>query len=246
MKKLNKCIMSILLIAICCTSFILVGCNKYVEQYHIIVDTTSLAYGKAYGGGNYEEGEVINIFAVSKEGYEFTQWSDGNKENPRTIVVNENKSLIACFAEKTKYAFIESAQIRLGNNWSLTNGQSIVSKSWNVSINDYFTYGSNGRDEVLYEKSGAYTGYTSNGCRTYFPSNNGMPYVDNKLKINEDVKNCIDAYITLNIAGVSHERTLLTLIDDSIVFSSSKNRLEVEYNYPSYGTVIITFIYFVQ
>ncbi len=50
----------------------------------------------------YPEGTVITIEAVADECFEFQQWSDGNKENPRTITVTANTNLTAEF-NKVRY-----------------------------------------------------------------------------------------------------------------------------------------------
>ncbi len=50
----------------------------------------------------YLEGTVITLEAVADECFEFQQWSDGNKENPRTITVTANTNLTAEF-NKVRY-----------------------------------------------------------------------------------------------------------------------------------------------
>ena len=53
--------------------------------------------GSVSDGGVYEEDSEIILTATANEGYCFMQWSDGNTENPRTIVVAEDIDLIAIF-----------------------------------------------------------------------------------------------------------------------------------------------------
>ncbi len=50
----------------------------------------------------YPEGTVITLEAVADECFEFRQWSDGNKENPRTVTVTANTNLTAEF-NKVRY-----------------------------------------------------------------------------------------------------------------------------------------------
>ena len=50
----------------------------------------------------YPEGTVITLEAVADECFEFRQWSDGNKDNPRTITVTANTNLTAEF-NKVRY-----------------------------------------------------------------------------------------------------------------------------------------------
>ena len=49
-------------------------------------------------------GETVTIKATAKTGYEFDQWNDGVKENPREVAVNENIDYIAHFKETTPTA----------------------------------------------------------------------------------------------------------------------------------------------
>jgi hypothetical protein len=50
-------------------------------------------------GGTFDEGTEVTITAMPDAGYRFTQWSDGNTDNPRTIIVTENISITAQFEE---------------------------------------------------------------------------------------------------------------------------------------------------
>ena len=50
----------------------------------------------------YPEGTVITIEAVADECFEFQQWSDGNKDNPRTVTVTKDMNLTAEF-NKLRY-----------------------------------------------------------------------------------------------------------------------------------------------
>ena len=50
----------------------------------------------------YPEGTVITLEAVADECFEFRQWSDGNKDNPRTVTVTANTNLTAEF-NKVRY-----------------------------------------------------------------------------------------------------------------------------------------------
>ena len=50
----------------------------------------------------YPEGTIITLEAVADECFEFRQWSDGNKDNPRTITVTANTNLTAEF-NKVRY-----------------------------------------------------------------------------------------------------------------------------------------------
>ena len=47
--------------------------------------------------GSKEEGTNVQISATANTFYQFDQWSDGNKDNPRTVTMNEDKTLNASF-----------------------------------------------------------------------------------------------------------------------------------------------------
>jgi hypothetical protein len=78
---------------------------------HVCISTPSYYVLTAVANGNgtvirtpnaesYKEGTSVTLIAVADEGYKFTSWSDGNKENPRTVVVNADMSLTAIFQDE--------------------------------------------------------------------------------------------------------------------------------------------------
>ncbi|MDA7769618.1 GDSL-type esterase/lipase family protein [Porticoccaceae bacterium] len=48
-------------------------------------------------GGEYQNGTILEVVATPDDGFMFTQWSDGNRENPRALTVNTDVSLSAGF-----------------------------------------------------------------------------------------------------------------------------------------------------
>ena len=56
--------------------------------------------GTVMGGGTFKEGEQASFAAIAKDGYEFVQWSDGNTDNPRTIIVEKDETFTAQFKVK--------------------------------------------------------------------------------------------------------------------------------------------------
>jgi hypothetical protein len=66
-----------------------------INQYEVTVTATE--NGIVTGGGTYDYGTEVIIEALANEGYHFVKWSDGNTENPRTIVVVEDIELRAEF-----------------------------------------------------------------------------------------------------------------------------------------------------
>lgn len=62
----------------------------------------SLEYkkGTVTGNGTYEVGTEVILTVTPNAGYEFAKWEDGNKENPRTVVVKPGKSkYVAMYAK---------------------------------------------------------------------------------------------------------------------------------------------------
>ncbi len=56
-------------------------------------------WGTVWGGGQFQPNTSIEISAHSKLGYHFTQWSDGNTDNPREIVLTCDTTFTAEFAQ---------------------------------------------------------------------------------------------------------------------------------------------------
>ena len=77
-------------------------------------------WGTVDGGGEYAYGTEVTITATANEGYLFSGWSDGNEENPRTIVLREDMQLTANFAEGVGIHGVEGGTVRLFPN--PTNG----------------------------------------------------------------------------------------------------------------------------
>ena len=69
------------------------------EGVYIDVNVNIDGAGIVTGTGIYAIGSFVTISAVSNIGYAFVQWSDGNTDATRTIVVTEEKTYIAYFEE---------------------------------------------------------------------------------------------------------------------------------------------------
>ena len=86
--------------------------NNLVEpdpDYTISVYTAN----KNQGSVNIEQPNTCNndeaiISATSKKGYRFKEWGDGNKDNPRSVMVTSNLSFTAYFEEATAINNIHS------------------------------------------------------------------------------------------------------------------------------------------
>ena len=67
-----------------------------LDQYYTI--TASGEHGKVKGTGTYKYNTKVNLTAVPDEHYHFTQWNDGNTDNPRTVSVVGDATYTAEFA----------------------------------------------------------------------------------------------------------------------------------------------------
>lgn len=68
-----------------------------LPEYTITVNVEDPSMGSAIGGGTYAEGSIVTITAIPNPGYVFQQWSDGNTQQARNIVVNGNATYTASF-----------------------------------------------------------------------------------------------------------------------------------------------------
>ena len=60
--------------------------------------TATAEHGTVTGSGTYTHGAEVTLTATADEHYHFVRWSDGNTDNPRTIVVESDITLTAEFA----------------------------------------------------------------------------------------------------------------------------------------------------
>ena len=72
-----------------------VDLKEFIRYFNI--ETSAVGNGTVTEGGTYAEGTEITLTATPDEGYQFTQWSDGSTDNPRTLVLTQDTSLVAYF-----------------------------------------------------------------------------------------------------------------------------------------------------
>ena len=68
-----------------------------IRHYTITVESDHPSWGSVIGGGSYYYGDTIQIEAIANLGFEFMNWTDGITENPRTVIVTEDKTFTAHF-----------------------------------------------------------------------------------------------------------------------------------------------------
>ena len=72
-------------------SYIAVFAEMEHTYYTVSVDVNPAGTAVVTGTGTYEVGQYATLNVVANTGYHFTQWSDGNMQNPRSILVDGNK-----------------------------------------------------------------------------------------------------------------------------------------------------------
>ena len=60
--------------------------------------------GSVTGAGTYDAGTEVEVKAIPNEGYEFSEWEDGDNFPTRTVTVNEDTTLMATFKPKENTA----------------------------------------------------------------------------------------------------------------------------------------------
>ena len=73
--------------------------QEYTQLYTITALPANQNQGTVTGGGSYAAGTTVTLRATPADGYEFSNWNDGNTNNPRTITVTGNANYIANFRE---------------------------------------------------------------------------------------------------------------------------------------------------
>ncbi|MBR5631403.1 MAG: choice-of-anchor J domain-containing protein [Bacteroidales bacterium] len=66
-------------------------------QHTVTVVSDHPAWGSVAGGGTYYYGDTIQISATANLGFQFNGWDDGNNDNPRTVIVEEDITFTAHF-----------------------------------------------------------------------------------------------------------------------------------------------------
>lgn len=92
-----------------------------IQKYTITVIPNYEERGFTTGSGEYELNESVSISATANEGFEFTQWSDGNNDNPRTIIVEGDATYTAMFASQESQKYSIQAYGAQGHGY--VNGQ---------------------------------------------------------------------------------------------------------------------------
>ena len=156
-------------------------------SYTITVSASSSSYGTVSGGGTYEEGTQVTLTATAKAGYKFTEWNDGNTDNPRVITVTQDESYTAYFeVEETMNAGHEYVDLGLpsGVKWATCN----VGANSPEEYGDYFAWGETKPKEIYDWSTYKYCNGSSSTLIKYCDDssygNNG--FTDNKTVLDPE------------------------------------------------------------
>lgn len=109
------------------------------QEYALYVYSNNKLHGSVEGGGVYQIGSQVTITATAKEGYKFKDWSDGNTENPRSIIVSTENAMYTAHFEQIPNADLEYEYVDLGLSvkWATCN----IGASAPEDCGDYFAWG---------------------------------------------------------------------------------------------------------
>lgn len=86
-----------------------------INSYILTVQSSNPAIGTTSGGGSYNYLTPVNIEALPNAGYHFTQWSDGNTDNPRLVSITQNATYTAQFAINSYAVGVVSNNTNMGS-----------------------------------------------------------------------------------------------------------------------------------
>ena len=95
-------------------SLVLIGmlavtsCSK---EYTVTVNSNNETWGAATGSGTYASGATATLAAVPSAGCYFVKWNDDVTDNPRTVIVTEDITYTAYFAENAGGTFSFSGKV---------------------------------------------------------------------------------------------------------------------------------------
>ena len=82
--------------------------KTFVLTFQVLATPSDLAHGTVAGSGVFKMGEQTTLKATANEGYKFTQWSDGNTDNPRTVTATADVTYTAEFtAIPTQHVLVD-------------------------------------------------------------------------------------------------------------------------------------------
>ncbi|MBO4614707.1 MAG: leucine-rich repeat domain-containing protein [Bacteroidales bacterium] len=71
--------------------------NEHTSIFNIDVQTEDANKGDVAGDGSFTCDTEVILTATANDGYRFLSWDDGNEDNPRTIIVEGDRTYVASF-----------------------------------------------------------------------------------------------------------------------------------------------------
>ena len=93
-----------------------------VNQYQLSTSSNNPEAGTVSGSGTYDYNTYAEISATANYGYHFTQWNDGNTDNPRVVQVTGDKTYTAYF-DKNTYSITKQYDAEQGSITGPTSGK---------------------------------------------------------------------------------------------------------------------------
>ncbi len=76
-----------------------VSADPPIQRHFVFVTVNDVEYGTVTGGGLYNYGDTATLIALPYEDCFFTQWNDGDTNNPRNLIVTGDTALMAFFQQ---------------------------------------------------------------------------------------------------------------------------------------------------
>ena len=101
------------------------------------ISVTNISNGTVTGAGEYAYGAEATLNATAKTNYHFVRWSDGNKDNPRTITVSANLELSPVFSDKYEVKLIANGKGKVSGGGEYDKDEEITIKA---TANDHYHF----------------------------------------------------------------------------------------------------------
>ena len=98
----------------------------------------------------YVEGTEVALTAEAYDGYQFSQWSDGSTDNPRTIVMTEDLSLTAEFTSTSTEEYSFTIRVKKDENSTMDISNGLYIWWWTDDVYEYGLAGTTIDDEGWY------------------------------------------------------------------------------------------------
>ena len=110
---------------------------EFAKNVYTVAGQSDQEKGHIEGLGEYEYLDTVELSVISNYGYHFAQWSDGNTDNPRTIVLTQDTTLTAEFAlDKSGTCGADNALL-----WSYDDQSKTLTITGNGALTDNYTFG---------------------------------------------------------------------------------------------------------